>query len=122
MRQEVYTKLAEAVEARRYMKIAQEMQERSKKRRSMLRTFLHDTGVGTIAGTVGAGTLGALSGLTGMRGVSRFAKAVGQKGPSFKDYANVIGRSALQSGIGGAVLGGAAGAGVGLGRGAMAGV
>ena len=68
------------------------------------------------------GTIGALAGLKGMRGVSRFAKAVGQKGPSFKDYANVVGQSALRSGLGGAALGGLTGASVGLGRGVMAGV
>ena len=122
MRREVYTKLAEAVEARRYMKIAQEMEERSQKRRSTLRTLLHDTGVGTIAGTASGGTLGALAGLIATLGMREHAKGLGVKGPSFKDYAAAIGGNALRAGIGGAVLGGVAGSGVGLGRAAMAGV
>ncbi len=122
MRQRVYEKLAEAVEARRYMKVAQEMEDRSERRRSALRTFLHDTGVGTIAGGLTMGTMGALAALGAMRANSRLSRGLGGTGPSFADYARGMGRAALTSGTAGAMMGGIVGAGVGAGRAATGGV
>ncbi len=115
MRQQVYEKLAEAVEARRYMKAAQEMEDRSKKRRSALRTFLHDAGVGTIAGGLTMGTAVTLAALGEMRARSRLPLRLGCLEPSFADYAKGVGLATL----GGAAAGGIVGGSVGAGRAAM---
>lgn len=117
MRNTVYTKLSEAVAARRYMKVAQEMEERAQKRRSMLRTLLHDTATGTLAGGLGASALGAIGGAIIGHRANKAMTRMGRSGLSAKDYGRLVGRGALNGLVGGATLGGMAGASVGVGRG-----